>query len=200
MTVGTTRIELWPVPTNPESHSMPEHGVPDRRDLFAEHLRRNRSRLFAYVHTLVRNLADADDVFQQTALALWRRFDTYDPTRSFLNWALGVARLEAATWLRSHARDRLRFSDDLTAILLEAFAAVPDAETSDRQDALPGCMDKLPDADRLLLTECYQNGSDVAAVAARLGRSAQSVHNSLARIRRVLHECIERATARGTRG
>lgn len=70
---------------------MHEPEAPDRRALFAGHLLRNRGRLFAYVHALVRNLADADDVFQQTALALRRRFDTYDPARSFLNWALGVA-------------------------------------------------------------------------------------------------------------
>lgn len=178
---------------------MHETGVPDRRAIFAGHLRQHRSRLFAYVHALVRNLADADDVFQQTALALWRRFDTYDPERSFLNWALGVARLEAAAWLRGSARDRLRFSNDLTAVLLEAFAALPDDETSDRRDALPGCVDKLADADRLLLTECYQRATDVAAVAARIGRSAPSVHNSLKRIRRVLYECIERTVARGTR-
>ncbi len=178
---------------------MHEPEAPDRRAHFADHLLRNRGRLFAYVHSLVRNLADADDVFQQTALALWRRFDTYDPARSFLNWAIGVARLEAATWLRTRARDRLRFSDELTAVLLDAFAALPDDESSARQDALPGCVDKLSDADRLLLTECYQSGTEVAAVATRLGRSAPSVHNSLARIRRALHECIERSVARGTR-
>ncbi|WP_439630065.1 sigma-70 family RNA polymerase sigma factor [Gemmata sp.] len=176
---------------------MPETEAPDRRALFADHLLRHRGRLFAYVHALVRNLADADDVFQLTALALWRRFDAYDPSRSFLNWALGVARLEAASWLRARARDRLRFSDDLTAVLLEAFAALPD-ETSSRQDALPKCVDKLPEPDRELLTECYHRGADVAAVAARLGRSASSVHNSLARVRRALHDCIERAVARGT--
>jgi len=171
----------------------------DRRAIFADHLRRHRSRLFAYIHVLVRNLADADDVFQQTALALWRRFDTYDPSRSFLNWALGVARFEAATWLRTRARDRLRFSDELTLLLLDAVAELPEDEVSDRQAALPGCVDKLTEADRLLLTECYQRETDVASVAARLGRSAQSVHNSLARIRRVLFECIERTLARGTR-
>jgi RNA polymerase sigma-70 factor (ECF subfamily) len=173
---------------------------PDRRALFAGHLRHHRGRLFGYIHALVRNLADADDVFQQTALALWRRFDAYDPARGFLPWALGVARLEAASWLRARARDRLRFSDDLTAALLDAFAALPDDETSARRDALPGCVDKLPDADRALLTECYQPGAEVAAVAARLGRSAPSVHNSLARIRRALHECVERTVARGARG
>jgi len=173
------------------------HGLnqPDRREIFADYLHRHRSRLFAYVHTLVRNLSDADDVFQQTALALWRRFDTYDPARSFLNWSLGVARLEAATWLRNRARDRLRFSDELTELLIEAFAGLPEEDVGDRRDALPGCVDKLPEPDRELLTECYHRETDVAHVAARLGRSPSSVHNSLRRIRRVLFECIERATA-----
>jgi len=144
-------------------------------------------------------LADADDVFQLTALALWRRFDTYDPSRSFLNWALGVARFEAATWLRTRDRDRLRFSDELTLLLLDAVAELPEDEVSDRQVALPGCVDKLTETDRLLLTECYQRETDVASIAVRLGRSAQSVHNSLARIRRALHDCIERSIARGAR-
>jgi RNA polymerase sigma-70 factor (ECF subfamily) len=179
---------------------MPEQQQPDARAVFAELLHRHRGRLFAYVHALVRNLADADDVFQQTALALWRRFDAYDPSRSFLGWALGVARLEAATWLRARARDRLRFSDELTGLLVEAFAELPADEADDRRDALPGCVDKLPDADRGLLTECYRPGADVAAVAARLGRSPSSVHNSLRRIRRALFECVERAVARGRRG
>lgn len=172
----------------------------DRRAAFAAHLHRHRSRLFAYVHALVRNLADADDVFQQTSLALWRRFDAFDQTRSFLNWALGVARLEAATWLRTRARDRLRFSDELTELLIAAFADLPDEEVGDRRDALPGCVDKLPEPDRELLTECYHRGADVATVAARLGRSPSSVHNSLRRIRRALFECIERTAAARRRG
>lgn len=45
---------------------MPEFEVPDRRALFADHLLRHWGRLFAYVYALMRNVADADDVFQQT--------------------------------------------------------------------------------------------------------------------------------------
>ncbi|CAN5438411.1 sigma-70 family RNA polymerase sigma factor [soil metagenome] len=171
----------------------------DRRALFSDLLLQNRSRLFAYIHALVRNLADTDDVFQQTALALWRRFDTYDASRPFLNWSMGVARFEVATWLRNRARDRLRFSDELTQLMLDAFAELSADEVSDRQATLPGCVDKLTDVDQLLLKQCYLRGGDVASVAMRLGRSAQSVHNSLKRIRRTLFDCIERALARSTR-
>jgi len=171
----------------------------DRRTRFSDLLLQHRGRLFAYIHALVRNLADTDDVFQQTALALWRRFDTYDTSRPFLNWSMGVARYEAATWLRTRARDRLRFSDELTLLMLDAFAELPVDEVSDRQATLPGCVDKLTEQDRSLLTECYQRESDVATVAARLGRSARSVHNSLKRIRRMLFDCIERKIAHSIR-
>jgi RNA polymerase sigma-70 factor (ECF subfamily) len=170
-----------------------------QRELFADHLRQCRGRLFGYIHAMVRNLADADDVFQLTTVALWRRFDRYEPSRPFLAWACGVARLEAATWLRNQARKRLRFSDDLTALLIDAFAEIDDKEFDDRQAALPGCLDKLPDADRKLLAECYDRGTEVAAVAERMGRSPSSVHNTLRRIRRNLFECIERSMARSMR-
>jgi RNA polymerase sigma-70 factor (ECF subfamily) len=165
------------------------------RDEFAAHLECSRTRLFGYIHTLVRNLADAEDVFQLVALALWRRFDTYDRERAFLPWALGVARLEALAWLRRRARDRLRFSDESMLLLLDAFAAFPAAEADDRQAALPGCVEKLPESDRQLLQECCLGDENVAEVAARLGRPAPSVHNSLRRIRHVLFECIERKLA-----
>src|SRR5262249_35538535 len=46
---------------------------------FAEHLRQSQTRLYGYIHSLVRDLNDADDLFQQTSLILWKKFDEYDP-------------------------------------------------------------------------------------------------------------------------
>jgi RNA polymerase sigma-70 factor (ECF subfamily) len=44
----------------------------ERRQVeFAEQLRQAQSRLFGYIHALVRDLDDADDLFQQTTLILW---------------------------------------------------------------------------------------------------------------------------------
>jgi RNA polymerase sigma-70 factor (ECF subfamily) len=171
-----------------------------RADEFARLLQQYRGRLFAYVHLLVRNMADADDVFQQTALTLFRKFDAYDASRDFLPWACGIARLEAAEFLRVRARDRLRFSDPLTLALLDAFTEMPEPEAADRQLALPGCVDKLAEADRRLLADCYEAGADVPSIAERMGRPARSVYNSLRRIRRALFECVERAMARRHRG
>jgi RNA polymerase sigma-70 factor, ECF subfamily len=165
----------------------------ERRTIeFAKELRLARSRLFGYIHSLVRDLDDADDLFQQTTLILWNKFDDFDRARSFLSWACGVARLEVCNFLRSRGRQRLYFSDDLNLLLAEAQEEMVHDETEERRGALAGCVEKLRQRDRQLLDECYGHEDGVTQVAGRHGRSPQSVHNSLRRIRRSLFECIRR--------
>ena len=50
---------------------------------FAEYLLPCQSRLYGYIHSLVRDLNDADDLYQQTALILWKKFAEFDRGRSF---------------------------------------------------------------------------------------------------------------------
>jgi len=167
-----------------------------RRTEFANLVREHQSRLFGYIHSLVRDLDDADDLFQQTTLLLWKKFDEFDRTRSFPAWACGVARFEVANFLRARGRQRLYFGDELTLLLVEAQTDFPDQEREERREALARCMDKLRQRDRQLLEECYNDPAGVSGVAGRLGRVPQSVHNSLRRIRRALFECIHRNLAR----
>ena len=166
-----------------------------RKTEFAEYLRQNQTRLYGYIHSLVRDLNDADDLYQQTALILWKKFGEFDRGRSFFAWACGIARLEIANFLRSRGRQRLYFSENLSLLLIEAQAEMSDAELEDRRDALARCVEKLRPNDRVLLTECYGEESGVHGAADRRGRSPQSVYNSLRRIRRALYECIARTLA-----
>lgn len=158
---------------------------------FAELLRLHQSQVFGYIHSLVRDLNDADDVFQQTTLVLWNKFGAFDRRRSFAAWACGVARLEVANFLRTRGRQRLYFTDDLNLLLVEAHESLAPDELEERRAALVRCVQKLRERDRQLLDACYcQDGVNVTAQ--RQGRSAHSVHNSLRRIRRALFECIRR--------
>ena len=167
-----------------------------RQAEFAALFRQAQSRLYGYIHALVRDLNDADDLFQQTALILWRKFDTFDLQRCFLSWACGVARLEVTNFLRSRGRQRLYFSDDLNLLLIEAQEQLTSEEEEQRRDALAKCVAKLRERDRELLRECYQDPMGVPQAAGRHGRSPQSVYNSLRRIRRALYECIVRTLER----
>jgi len=171
------------------------HDLQTRKLEFADCLRQHQSQLFGYIHSLLRNLSDADDLFQQTTLILWKKFAEYDRSRSFLSWACGVARFEIANFLRSRSRQQLYFTDELNLLLIEAQEELKQDEIDSRREALAKCTAKLRAGDRKLLEDCYAESSGVAAVAERQGRSPQSVHNSLRRIRRALFECIRRLLA-----
>jgi RNA polymerase sigma-70 factor (ECF subfamily) len=166
---------------------------------FAAFLRQNQSRLYGYIHSLVRDVNDADDLYQQSALILWKKFKEFERTGNFFAWACGVARLEIANFLRSRGRQRLCFSDDLSLLLVQAQSDLDNDELEDRRDALARCVEKLRERDRQLLTECYGDPSGPHKAADRRGRSPQSVHNSLRRIRRALFECITRTLEREAR-
>ena len=58
--------------------------------------------------------------------------------------------------------------------------------------ALRECMDKLVPVDRQLIDLPYVEELGAQQIAERMGRSRQSVCNSLSRIRRQLFECVAR--------
>src|SRR5262249_20156223 len=166
---------------------------------FAANLRQVQTRLYGYIHSLVRDLNDTDDLFQQTALILWKKFEELDRRRSFFAWGWGMAGLEAVNFLGGRARRRLYFSDDLNLLLIEAQEEMGNTEIDDRRDALAKCVAKLRERDQELLMECYRDSGKVNEAAERRGRSPQSVFNSLRRIRRALYGCIARSLSQESR-
>jgi RNA polymerase sigma-70 factor (ECF subfamily) len=172
-------------------------GTSEQRAAFATQLVQHQTQLFGYIYSLVRDLDDADDLFQQTSLVLWDKWDQFDPSRSFIAWACGVARYEVLNFLRARGRNRLYFTDELNLALIEAQEHLEQEPLEDRRDALAGCMKKLRDRDKELLEACYARSTGIREVARDQGRSAQSIHNSLRRIRRALLECVRRTLAQG---
>lgn len=160
---------------------------------FTEHLQQCQGELLRYIFILVRNGEDAQDVFQQTCMTLWEKFDQFDPSQKFLAWACGVARFKACKFLTQSRRHRARFSDDFAQQLADVRVASETANHEARRAALPGCVNKLSAAQQELLALCYGEHKRVAEVAVHLGRSVCGVHNSLRLIREKLMACIERA-------
>jgi RNA polymerase sigma-70 factor, ECF subfamily len=184
------------VDCRPETR-VPAPGTSALKAEFAEHLARHQGQLLGYIYSLVRDLDDAEDLFQQTSLVLWDKFDQFDRSRSFVTWACGVARNEVRRFLRSRSRDRLYFGDELSLALIEAQETLEQERLEERRGVLAGCMKKLRERDKDLLEACYARSAGVREVALARGRSAQSVHNSLRRIRRALFECVHRSLAQG---
>jgi RNA polymerase sigma-70 factor (ECF subfamily) len=181
--------------------SMPRNersGVDDPADEFIQLLLQHKSQLLGYIFCMVRNLPDAEDVFQQMSLTMWDKFGEFVPGTNFMAWAKVVARNKALTFLRSQRRERARFSEDVIDLLSERKLWSPDS-AQERIAALVQCRQRLSQVDQDLLSACYGTTSAFREVAERMGRSVDSVYSSLSRIRRALYDCIQRSLAKEQR-
>jgi RNA polymerase sigma-70 factor (ECF subfamily) len=162
--------------------------------LFVRLLLLHQHALLRHILPLVGDLNDAQDVLQDTATALWQKFDQYDPGRPFLAWARRFAHNEVLMFHRRRRRYTF-LTEDLIEALVERQTEQEHLEQQ-RRDALTRCLDKLPAVDRQLVDQRYSEpGMTVQRLAAASGQTANVLYKTLARIRRQLLACIERALA-----
>jgi RNA polymerase sigma-70 factor, ECF subfamily len=168
----------------------------DRHNLFTELITTHQSRLYGYIFALVRSRNDAADLFQSVCVVLWEKFDSFNPDDdAFFPWARQAAIFVVRNFLRRE-KSRRHFTEKLLDAFTDSdFDRQSDAAAS-YLDLLRICKEKLTSADMELL-DCHY-GKDLSAqqIADRMGRSRQSVCNSLLRIRRWLLDCIRLQLAR----
>jgi len=162
------------------------------RDDFAEQLVRNQHRVFAYIVTLLADRDDAEDAFQSTCLILWKKWEEFDPGRDFFVWACGVAHNEVRNMLRRQHRGRLHLSDDLLAQIAETRLKA-DKFLEARSQFLALCLEKLSEAQRQLVEDCYLGDRPIKAIAEEMGISPAALTMRLQRIRKILFECLDLA-------
>lgn len=164
---------------------------PKRYDEFAELVRLHTSQVLAYINSLVLNWSDADDLFQETCLVLWQKFDTFKPGTNFLAWALRIADRKVMKFQSKQSR-RTTFIVSLRDALQTDFTGRSSEEAAASLTSLFSCMDKLSQNDQRILKLCYIEHIPVRQLADAVGRPLKSVQNSLYRIRSWLLDCIRR--------
>ena len=167
---------------------------PVTHEQFAKLFAENHQRIFRFVRTLIPHRADAEDVFQETSVVLWREMSSYDPNRDFLPWALGVAFNQVRSYRHRVRRNRLVFNEPLIAELAAEESRVAD-DLDARTQALQQCLDQLTQQDGEIITAYYEDRNTAEKVANLLGRPVNTVYKALQRIRRRLFDCIERRLA-----
>ncbi|MEO6742799.1 MAG: sigma-70 family RNA polymerase sigma factor [Chthoniobacteraceae bacterium] len=175
----------------------PSQPVPPSAE-FIGHVTRAQRVLHAFILSMVRNAADADDVLQETNIVLWRKAGEFDPTREFMPWAMRCAQWQAMAHLKKRQRSRVTFDDELLALVAdEAVAEFTEADA--RRVALAGCLQKLPDEQRALIAQRYEPGGSVNEMAAERGSTPKALSEMLRRIRHSLMLCIEHTIAKEAR-
>jgi RNA polymerase sigma-70 factor (ECF subfamily) len=154
-------------------------------------------RVLRFIHTLVPNLSEAEDILQDTSVILWRKWPEFDRDKDFVKWACGIARLEVFRTLREKKRARLYLSE----AVLHQIADVALAETQDKarfeagKSALEVCLQELPFAERQILTLRYREEKTVEQIAEACQRPKSTVHDILGKIRSRLLRCVRRRLA-----
>ena len=167
---------------------------PDAYETFLQYFTRDQLRIVGYIRTLIHDQSEAADVFQETSLALWRNFDTYDRNQPFGPWAMGVARNQVLKHWRTRHRDRHVFSDALMSEL-SSDAVDMAAEMPDRQQALDACIKLVSDRNRDLLRMFYTESRPAQSIADEWNKSIHAVYKALKTVRRFLADCVDRKLA-----
>ncbi len=150
-------------------------------------------RIAGYILMLLPHCDDAEDVLQEVSLILWEKFDERNPPDDFVSWACHVAYLHVLEHRRKRRRQRVIFSDKMLERVAEAgVVRAAELRLDERLETLASCIGKLDRRDRDLLAERYKEGATARSAAERLGRSLEAVYKALARVRRLLHDCVGR--------
>lgn len=148
----------------------------------------------ALVHAVINDRTAAEDLIQETAMALIGAMERYNPERSFTAWALGVARNK----VHDHLRKQYRQGDPLVnAQLLDSLldTAVAMEREPDEQhqwlEALRECMSGVEGRKWDLLRLHYQDEMPPREIAERLALTPGHVSVLLNRLRAGLKRCVE---------
>jgi RNA polymerase sigma-70 factor, ECF subfamily len=153
---------------------------------------RSEREIFRYVAALVPNVADAEDIVQQTALALWEKFDAYDPNQPFTPWACRFALNKTKQWIERRHRWQALLESGLAEELAQRREELrPEIET--RLKHLEGCFNKLPAEQRSIVEGYYYRRDSIERLAEQSGRTVAATYKTLQRIRQTLQVCIENA-------
>jgi RNA polymerase sigma-70 factor (ECF subfamily) len=137
------------------------------------------------------NRTDAEEVFQQTSLLLWRKWDEFEPGTDFVSWACTVAHFEVLNYIRRADRRNVALSGDVIELLVKERRVMRD-EIDARRDALRVCIDGLPARQRELVEAAYSGVQPINVLATQMGQTANAVYMTLRRIREALGACIRK--------
>lgn len=158
---------------------------------------RSEKEIFRYVAALVPNCTDAEDIVQQTAIALWEKFDAYDPAQPFTPWACRFALNKARQWIERRQRWQALLERGVAEELARRREELaPEIELRLRH--LETCLGKLPQDQRALVEGYYYRRSGIEKLSEESGRTVAATYKALQRIRQALQSCIE--SAAGAKG
>ena len=142
----------------------------------------NQRRIFVQIYRIVGNVADAQDLTQETFIKALQRQEQLKDDQKAAHWLSRIALNVCRNAHRTRARKpELRWSDltEAERVVLEAAMEAPGSAADDRADAarelLERALETLPPADQQVIRMLHLEEMEVAQIAAATGWSATGV-------------------------
>ena len=160
-------------------------------------------RILGYLITMFPAIEDAEELMQETSIVIWEKFDEFLATQSgdpdldrFTAWACKIAFYKTLNARRKRRATARLFGEEVLELISATWMRAQEShELDDRRSALARCLENLAADRRELIQDYYWRKTPVEQIASKQNRTVASVYKLLQRVRRSLHQCIDKRTA-----
>lgn len=140
-----------------ESCDLLDHVARNDERAFSRLYERFADRIFRYALTLLRNHHLAEEVVQETMIAIWKNAESFGGRSQVSTWIFGIARNQAYTLLRREVAGERRSVEKLF---------LPDpAEEVEREEQVRAAMSTLPVGQREVVFLAFYEGLSYGEIA-----------------------------------
>ena len=169
----------------------------DKKQITVEHkafiglLVPNQTRIQAFILTLVPNVTDAEDIYQEAISMMWDKIETFEMGTDFVAWAVTIAKFKVLEFRAKQKKSKLQFTDKIYESL-ESSAASKKHAVQERLDVLKKCIRELSEREKDLLKMRYELDLSFQKISLRIGKTTPAIHRTIAIIHSKLALCARR--------
>ncbi len=142
-------------------------------------------RLVSYAYRMLNDMAEAEDVAQETFVRLWRNLDSWRPERPLLHWLQRVTHNLCIDRLRKRKPVSI---DSVPDPVHQGFSPATNVYREELSASIEAAIQELPDRQRSAILLCHQEGYSNIETAEIMEISVEAVESLLARGRRSLRK------------
>lgn len=154
-----------------------------------------RLKLLPYLRSIVRRRDMAEDIFQDLCVLALQKRQELVKISHLESWLRVAARQLAMNAMRKAANQNLQLGDKVLDLMDRHWERLDSTSSSAVPEMLESCIQRLAPSARNIINARYVEGLACGEVAARLGRSVESLYVALSRIHKKLAQCIQRNIA-----
>jgi RNA polymerase sigma-70 factor, ECF subfamily len=163
-----------------------------------------RSELLGFIRAILRNPADAEDLFQETCRIILEKAHETGPILDFRAWAKEIARrqvLQHYRTLRTRKTSTVP-SEEMAELVSDVYLkhSPTREELAEESAALRACLDQVPERQRQVIRLRFLAGQGYDSIARAIQGSEGAIRRMVARTRLLLMECVRQRLGLAGRG